>query len=694
VHALRKDRRVPSSLRGPSLLVPLAVGVPLLVGAAPAPLALPSTSLTSEITDEVGALGGQESTVQTALDRLAEETDYQLYVVYVADFDGRTPETWTTATRSSSGLGTNDLTLAVATEARQYYLAPGSVPGLTSDQLDGVAGAVEDELRDGDWAGAAVTAADEIRGAATGTGSAGGTASGGSALGLLLVAGLVVIGVVTLVAWQRSKRRATRPPGAGRPGGPQVPGGPAGELAALPTAELDRRSASALVGIDDALRASEQELGFAQAQFGPEVTGEFEQVLAQAKAQVTEAFRLRQTLDDDVPDTEPQVRETATRILHTVGAVSAALDAQKEGFDRLRDIEAHAEQALDTHERAAAAQRARVEAARGTLAQLAATYPAVTLTTVTGNPDQALALLDEVATAIAQGRQAVAGGDRGVAVRYARAAEEALGQVGTLLDSVDRARTDLATIGARLDAAVASISADVDDAERLAPRHPEVAARAQAARAAITAGRAARGGDGDPLAALRDLTDAEAAIDAALAPLREAQERARRARQLLDQTLGRVDSAVRGTTDYIETRRGAVGPEARTRLAESQRLLRTAVDQRDTDPERALGAAQQADRLVREAQSLAQRDVDWYDQQRRGGPGGGGSGFGDVGGMVLGGILIDSILRGGGGGWGGGGAHGGGFGGGGGGFGGGFGGGRGGGFGGGGGGGGGRGGGF
>ncbi|WP_454050959.1 TPM domain-containing protein [Cellulomonas sp. Marseille-Q8402] len=656
---------MPSSLRGLPLLVPLLLGAPLLAGAAPAPQALPATVLSSEITDEVGALGGQESTAQAALDQLAEETDYQLYVVYVADFDGQTPEAWTTAARTSSGLGDSDLTLAVATEARQYYLAPGSVPGLTSDQLDDVAADVEDQLRDSDWAGAAVTAADGVREAATGTGSGGSSSSGGSVLGFVLVLGLVAIAVVTFVAWRRSRNRMPQRVGAGQQG--RAPGGPAGELAALPTPELDRRSASALVGIDDALRASEQELGFAQAQFGPEVTGEFERVLTQAKAQVTEAFRLRQTLDDDVPDTEPQVRETATRILHTVGQVSAALDAQKEGFDRLRDIESRAGEALDAHERAATAQRARVEAARGTLAQLAATYPATVLTSVTGNPGQALALLDEVGTAIAQGRQAVAAGDRGVAVRYARAAEEALGQVGTLLDSVDRARTDLATIGSRLDAAVASISADVDDAERLAPRHPEVAARAQDARAAITAGRAARAGDGDPLAALRALTDAEAAIDAALAPMREAQDRARRARQLLDQTLGRVDSAVRGTTDYIETRRGAVGPEARTRLAESQRLLRTAIDQRDTDPERALGAAQQADGLVREAQALAQRDVDWYDQQRRGGPGGPGGGIGNVGGMVLGGILIDSILRGGGGGWGGGGAHGG-FGGGGGGF--------------------------
>ncbi|RMI03336.1 TPM domain-containing protein, partial [Cellulomonas triticagri] len=662
------------SLRGLSLLVPVVLGVPLLVGAAPATVApaqpplvtADPQGLTGTLTDEVGAVAGEESRVQAALDAVESDTDYQLYVVYVDTFAPTERTAWTDETATLTGLGDRDLLLAVAVDQRSYVLAPETVSGISSSQLDQIALDVEDHLGEDDWAGAAITAAEGVREAAAGGGAGGSGGSGGSAgagaFGFLLIAGLAVIAVITLIAWSSSRRRARV--GAGTPGqrGPQqprVPGGPAGELAALPTAELDRRSASALVGIDDALRASEQELGFAQAQFGPESTREFEQVLAQAKEQVTEAFRLRQTLDDDVPDTEPQVRETSTRILHIVGQVSGALDAQKDAFDRLRDVESRAGEALDAHERTAAALRARVEAARAALATLAARYPADAITSVVGNPDQAVALLDEVGTALASGREAVAAGDRGVAVRYARAAEEALGQVVRLLDAVDRAGTDLATIGSRLDTALASITADVDDADRLAPRHPEVSARAAEARSVIAAGKAARAGDGDPLAALRALTDTEAALDRALAPMREAQESARRARELLDQTLGRVDSALRGTTDYIETRRGAVGPEARTRLAEAGRMFRTAVDQRDTDPEQALGAAQQADRLVREAQSLAQRDVDWYDQQRRGG-GGGDGGLGNLGGMVLGGIIIDSILRGGGGGWGGGGAHGGG----------------------------------
>lgn len=652
------------SLRRLSALVPL-VGVPLLVAAGPASAALPAVDpvpITSDIVDEVGALDGDEAEVQTALDALAAETPYQLYVVYVDDFEDQRGSDWVQQAATESGLGADDFVLAVATESERFALAPESSGELSRDEVQQVYTEVEDVLGTGDWAGAAVTAAEGLQSAATGGGA-------GGALGGLFVGGLVVIAGVAGVAWLASRRRrraAEQATESARPG-QAAPAGPADELAALPTAELDRRSSSALVRIDDAVRSSEQELGFAQAEFGPDATREFEQVLARAKQQVTEAFRLRQTLDDDVPDTEPQVRDTATRILRTVGAVSAALDAQKEAFDGLRHVRSRASESLDAHERSAAAQRARVEASRTALASLAATYPASAIASVAQNPDQADLLLDEVANAVRLGRAAVEGGDRDTAVRYAQAAEEALGQVQTLIGAVERAGADLATIGARLDTAIGSISADVADAERLAPRDREVAVRASDARAAIEAARAARSGTGDPLAALRRITEAESAIDAALAPMREAQDRSRRAAGHLEEALGRLDSALRGTTDFVDTRRGAVGPEARTRLAEAGRLFNAALDQRTTDPERALESARRGEQLVVEAQRLAQRDVEYAEQQQmQGAYGRGRGGMGDtvngIGGMVLGGILLDSILRGGGGGFGGGWGGGGGFG--------------------------------
>jgi hypothetical protein len=659
------------SLRRLSALVPL-VGVPLLLAAGPAsavPGVLPAVdpvAITGDVVDDVDVLSsGDEAEVQAALDTLAQETPYQLYVVYVDDFEDQSGKEWAQATATESGLGADDVVLAVATESRRFALAPESTGELSSEELQQVSRDVEDQLRDDNWAGAAVTAAEGVQSAATGGGA-------GGAIGGIFVIGLVVIAGVTGLAWlaARRRRRAAEPvqgaPGTG-PAGPDGPAGPVDELAALPTAELDRRSSSALVRIDDAIRSSEQELGFAQAEFGPDATREFEQVLARAKQQVTEAFRLRQTLDDDLPDTEPQIRDTATRILRTIGAVSAALDGQKESFDRLRHVRSRAGEALDSHERSAATQRARVEASRTALAALAATYPASALTSVAQNPDQADRLLDEVANAVRLGREAVEGGDRDTAVRYAQAAEEALGQVNTLVGAVERAGADLATAGARLDAAIGSISSDVADAGRLAPRDPEVTARARDAQAAIAAARDARSGTGDPLAALRRITEAEAAIDAALAPMREGQERSRRAAGHLEEALGRLDSALRGTTDFVDTRRGAVGPEARTRLAEAGRLFNAALDHRTTDPERALESARRGEQLVVEAQRLAQRDVEYAEQQQlQGAYGRGRGGMGDtvngIGGMVLGGILIDSILRGGGGGFGGGWGGGGGFG--------------------------------
>lgn len=643
---------MPSRFRAPSLvpLVAAACAAAALASAAPAAgLTLPAAepvSITADITDEVGALDGSQGEVQAALDELSQATEYDLYVVYVADFAGQNPVDWAQTTAAQSGLGASDFVLAVATEARRYALVPQSTGSLSTGEVQAAATAAEDHLAQDDWAGAAVATADSLRQSATGGG-------GGGGFVWALLIGLVVIGALfALPAFLR--RRRGRQAGAAAP---QQATGPVDELATLPTAELDKRSSSALVRIDDALRTSEEELGFAQAQFGPDATREFERVLVGAKQQVTEAFRLRQTLDDDIPDTEPQVRDTATRIIRTVAQVSAALDAQKSSFDQLRDVESRVGDAIDAHDREATALHARVDTARATLQTLQARYPATALASVVHNPDQARLLLDEIASTLAQGRTAFEQGDRATAVRYARAAEEALGQARVLLDAVDHAGADLASAGPRLDAAVASITSDIADAGRLGPGRPEVAPRVEAAHAAVATARAARSGQGDPLAALRTITEAEAAIDAALAPLREARERADRARSLLDETLGRLRSALRATSDFVATRRGAVGPEARTRLAEAERWYRRAEDQAGTEPEAALESARRAEQLVADAQHLAQADVeqaDAYRYQSTGRGGGVGGAMNGVGGMVLGGILLDSILRGGGG-WGGGG---------------------------------------
>lgn len=617
-----------------TLLALLTVVVSPTAARADVPLDLPS-----EVTDTAGVL--DIGTVQSALDELRDDTDQQLFVAFVPSFDGTDGPAWAQQTYDLSGMGTNDVLLAVAVDDRRYALYVGPGNPLTDAQLDAVEIAVEDRLAEDDWTGGAVAAADTLRSQLTG-------GSGSSAVSVLLVGGLVVIALIALVAWAAGRRRRS----AGNPA--------EGQLSTLSTDELERRASSSLVAVDDEMKDAEQELGFAQAQFGPEATDAFAAALQQSKAKVTRAFTLRQQLDDDAPEAEPQKRVLLAEIVTLCQDVTETLEAEAEQLAALRDLQATVPQVLaETRERIAST-RARTEPARGTLSTLAVSYPAAALASVAGNPDQALRLLDAAESSVTSGEAAVTGNDRATAVAHSRAASQAVAQASTLLDAVESAGADLASAGPRLDAALTSISSDIADADRLGAGDPAVTAASEHARSVVAQAQAARQG-GDPLAAIRDVTEAEAALDAALSPRREAAEQRARAAALLTETLGRVWSQVRAVSDFVATRKGAVGPEARTRLSEASRLYDEARALASTDPVAALETATRCEHLVQSAQQLAQADVQSWENRQ--GPGSGGP---NVGGMILGGILVDSILRGGssrGGGFGGGG-FGGGFGGG------------------------------
>lgn len=604
--------------------------------------AVPPVDLEGEITDQAGVLGDRTGEVQGALDRLADQTPFQLFVVYVDSFDGIQPITWADTSAIESGLGVNDLLLAVAVEDRQYAFSVDDEVPLDDSALAAVdSERIEPALRDDDWAGAAIGAADGIaeagdRGPGAAGGGAPGVSGGISLLPILLIGGGLVIAFVLL-----RRRSASTPAGAAR--GPD--GRPVTGPAALPTGELERRAGRALVAVDDAIKTSEQELGFAQAQFGIEATRTFGEVVAQAKPTVARAFALRQQLDDSVPETEPQRRAMLLEILALCEQVDTALDEQTEEFDRLRDLQARAPQVLEeTDQRAAEVQR-RLPAAQAALDQLTTSWAPAALASVQGNVTQAAALLDGARSSVVQGRDALAE-DRGTAVALARAAEDAVGQAVTLLDAVERAGQDLAQAPARIEAGIASLRSDIADAERLAPTDPAVRAAVGPARQAITAAEAVRAG-GDPLAALRRLTDAEAALDGTLEPVRTRAEQADRARAQLTEVLGRVTAQVRAVADFIETRRGAVGAEARTRLAEAARLTQDAHQAGDTDPVAALATARRAEQLATSAQQLAEADVSGW-QQQQGGYGNQGPFGGNAGSLILGGIILDQMLGGGG----------------------------------------------
>ncbi|MEV8016174.1 TPM domain-containing protein [Streptomyces sp. NPDC086554] len=634
----------------------------LLLLPAPTALAVPAEdpvtlSRDGQTTDKAGALGDREDAAEQALDRLYDDRGMQLFVVYVRDFSGRSAQDWADTTAERNGLGLDDVLLAVATHDRQYAYSVERGSRLTEDQLRDVATtAIRPALRENDWAGAAIGAANGYSAVLAGSrvptptitpgdpdpgGGAGGdndTSTGDLALPIVAAVGAVA---VAAVAYTRRKRRATTrtTPGGG--------GGKGEQLASLP--ELDKQSKRLLVETDDAIRTSAEELGFATAQFGDEAVRPFTDALAYARDELTTAFRVRQRLDDAYPEDDATRRAMLEEIVTRCTEAGRRLDAEAAGFDQLRALERDAAQALEHAETVFRQVSGRTTAAESTLAALREKYAPSASAQVVGHVEQAKDRLVFTTTHLNQARQAIDAGDNGRAAVHLRAAEGAVDQAGTFVDAVDRLADELTLAAEKLPAALTEAETDLADARGLlegtlegvptADLHGRIA-RAEAVVAGVRKQVAA--GPLDPIDALRRVEEADAALDASLADAREREVTDRRTVALLGQAMLTARSAVGAAADFIGTHRGAVGSEARTRLAEAQRHLAGAEAARDSDAAAALAEAQEADALARQSQQLAEGDVRGF-----GNPyGGGGGRGGGMGGAVLGGIILGELFGG------------------------------------------------
>lgn len=724
----------------PAALAALAAApaLALTLTAAPARAADPADgpiplSRGGQVTDRVGALGDRLPEVRSALARLDRSDGVQLFVAYVGDFSGRSAQDWADATATRNGLGRKDVLLAVATRARQFAVSADRDFGLTQARLDEVSDrGVEPALRVNDWAGAAVGAADGVGAVLAGRpvpapelspgpadpgggdSADGGTAHTSGAV-WVPVAALAAVLVVGLAVLRRRAAQVRQPGRAGAEGWGAAAGhGPKRPTPLTPLPELDAQARHLLVETDDAVRTSQEEVGFAAAQFGDEAAQPFAEAVEYARGELTAAFRLRQRLDDAVPESDATRREMLDEILSRCTQANRRLDAESEAFDRLRAMEANASQVLERAEAAAAELPARVAAADDALAELARRYGEAALEPVAGHPAEARDRLEFARTSLEQARAAL-DADRGRAAVFVRAAESALDQAATLADAVTRRDRELTAADGKLREAVAESEADLAEARAIlggpdaaggpggAPGGAELRGRVGRLEAVLGEVRAQTAqGRYDPLAALRRVEEADGALDAALAGVREQEEAGRRALGLLDQALLAARSEVAAARDLVTTHRGAIGSRARTRLAEAERRLRLAERIAAGGPAAgspggrggtggagspegvggaggigrpggmgsaggtagaadALEHAREADRLAREAQEYARHDVSGF-----GGLDGGrrGAGMGGMGGAVLGGILLGDLLGGGrGGGFGGFGGMGGGFGG-------------------------------
>lgn len=594
------------------------------------------------VTDDAGVLSATEKNeVEARLQTLTENSDADLFVVLVDDFTSPSDYvSWADTVAQNNNLGPEQYLLAIAVEGRNYYISAAQGGPISDSRLSDIEEKIQPLLAKDDWDGAIVLAADEIQGD-----------GGAGALRTFLVIGAVVL--AALLVWlavvliRRARRNAeTRRRGAM----PEKPD-PNDPFSTMTDEQVQAQAGAALVRADDALTSSKEELGFAVAQFGDSATSEFTAVIDAARAKMSEAFDIKQKLDDEIEDSIYDRRAWHIRIIQLCDEIDDVLDDNTEAFDALRRLQENAPQELERVRGERAALQPVLVGAAPALAALTAEYDPSALNTVVDNPAQAQERATLADRSIDAAAQAIAAAKTGDAAFAIRTAEQSVAQAGQLAAAITALGADLAAIEAQARSLITELQGDIATAQQLPDASgaaTQVAASVQQQLQQALAGLT--GSSRNPQRVLDALTEANTQIDAAIAQGRESVERARRTQQMLEQTLAQADSQVRSTRDFIETRRGTVGSTARTRLSQAEASLSEALSLRTADPEQALAVAQNAIEMARQANSYAQSDVSSYSSGGwSGDPFGGSRSSGSgLGGDILGGI-IGGLLSGGGG---------------------------------------------
>jgi uncharacterized membrane protein YgcG len=639
-------------MRCTRLLGVVLAGLAAAVLVAPRAVADPPLRLPGYVTDKAGVLTqGQRVQVETAVNDLYNSRRIRLWVVYVDDFSGQDPGSWAQTTYRTSNLGAYDAILAVATVDRAYaFEVPTTVKNVSQSQVDNLRrNEVEPALRRGDWSAAAVAAANGLN-------TSGSTGAKVSLSTVLVPIGVVVFllaGLLLVMQWRRRRRRAAELAAAQR-----VDATDPDALASLSVDALDDLSKTKVVDVDNAVRTSDNELALAVEEFGTDRTQPFTRAVDDAKAVLAQAFTVRQQLDDAIPETPAQRRDLLTRVIVSAAQADRELNAQTAAFRELRDLVLNAPTMLDTLTQQLVDLTARMAPSQQKLAGLHNEFESTALASVAGNVRAAQERLTFADQTISRARELAArpvAGGQAELVDDVRAVESALGQARALLDAVDSAESDIKRAAAMLPSAIADIQNGIAQADaQLGQGNVGKAAELTAARtaAAKAVDTAQASGSADPLGAFTLLTKADAELDRLLAEVAQERAAAERLARTFDQALFTAQSRVRAVSDYIDTRRGSIGPEARTRLAEAVRQLEGAESSRPTDLNQAIAYANGASMLAAQAQSLANADLQAAQRAYTGRYGSGNSNMGAmIGGIIVGDILGGALRGGMGGGW-------------------------------------------
>lgn len=399
-----------------------------------------------------------------------------------------------------------------------------------------------------------------------------------------------------------------------------------------PRSTPDQRAQTLLVDTDNAVRTSAEELALARDEFGERAIESFAIAVDKARTALASAFEIRQRLDDGYPETSAQRRDMHAEIIALCGRADQELEAHADAFVRLRNLAFDRGERVERLTRQAATAAARLPVSEKTLSGLATDFPAESLTTITDN----VAMAGERVVFAEQSL------DKGRAIDAIRSAESAIEQAHVLLDSVDRAADDIRHAIATLPNAVTDLQNGIDMSGQVTKKRGQRLAKAKAgAESALATAHTTK--ESDPLGAFAAVVEADTELDAALDHVHQTKASTDKGKERLDREIIAAQSQVTAASDFVSTRRGAVGSAARTRLAESQRHLSTARRLSPNEPDAAFHHAQDASGLASRASIAAQNDVArWHSDARC-------PKSGDVGtaGAVLGGVLVENAVRGG-----------------------------------------------
>ena len=326
-----------------------------------------------------------------------------------------------------------------------------------------------------------------------------------------------------------------------------------------------------LLDADDVVRAAEDEIEFARAQFGPDAVASFSSAIDNARALVSRGFALQRGNEDG---SNPVSTQEMNDFINRLNAAMNQLVQEKQTFTERRNKEANIGQQVSDLLESIAQTRNQISQAQMDLQTLKLAYSAEAIASLIGRPDQARALLDQAETSAKEALAAQQSGQN--AYETLEVARRALALARHQLESITQAPDQLARSSELLTAAIGSITSDISDVTRLKADPVAFKPLVDSAQAAISGGHAAQNGQGDPLAALESLRLAEAALDEALAPLRSAEERAQRAQSGIEALLSQADSEVARANQHVTSHGSLVGFDARSQLSFARSALQNA----------------------------------------------------------------------------------------------------------------------